>query len=54
MHIHTLINVNNIFYFNGEKITHNEYLELLNTTFIKSHFSINDKENVVTIKVKFE
>lgn len=49
----TLLNVNNVFYFNGDKITKNDYVELLNTTFAANVlFNFNDEENNLVIKVK--
>lgn len=48
----TLLNVNNNYFFNGERITHQKYVELLNTTFAKDLlFNMTDYENVTTIKV---
>lgn len=50
----TLLNVNGIYFFNGDKITYQRYVELLNTTFIydKCLFSLQDTQNNVIIRVR--
>ena len=49
----TLLNVNATYYFNGDKITYAQYLELLNTQFASNVlFNFSDEENNVVIKVK--
>lgn len=52
--MNTLLNINNVFYFNGDKITYQQYLELLNTSFASRDvlFSLYDDKNNVVIKVK--
>lgn len=49
----TLLNVNNLFYFNGDKITHDDYVKLKNTEFTKNVIiNVNDDENNISIQVK--
>ena len=52
--MNTLLNVNGTYYFNGDKITHNQYIELLNTTFAGREvlFSFYDDKNNVVIKAR--
>lgn len=50
----TLLNVNGTYYFNGDRITYQQYVELLNTGFATKDvlFSLYDEENNVVVKVK--
>lgn len=52
--MNTLLNVNGTYYFNGDKITYVQYIELLNTGFAGKDvlFSLYDDKNNVAIKVK--
>lgn len=52
--MNTLLNVNGTYYFNGDKITYNQYKELLNTAFAGRDvlFSLYDDKNNVVIKVR--
>ena len=51
----TLVNVNAEYYFNGDKITHSRYLELLNGMFMKDTIvSIYDDKNNVVLLAKID
>ena len=52
--MNTLLNVNGTYYFNGDKITYTQYVEILNTAFASRDvlFSLYDEKNNVVIKVK--
>lgn len=48
----TLLNVNGLYFFNGDRINRERYVELLNTTFCNCLFSLYDEKNNVIIKVR--
>lgn len=51
--MNTLLNVNGLYYYNGERITYKEYIELINTKFAKDVLvNVDDLDNNVFIRVK--